>query len=467
VTLRATVTPASGLGLPSGLVSFLDGATVLGSGPLDNQGRVNITTVLLGVGSDTITAVYAGDTNFTGSTCPGLGQTVSPSLTGTSIGSSASSSTYGQQVIFTAIVISGSGSSIPTGAVTFRDGAAVLGTATLDAQGQATYSTGLLGVGSHTVTVTYSGDINFTASTSLPLAQTINGVTTTTSVTSSNLTTVYGQAVTFTATVAAASGLPTGLVTFLEGTTVLGTAALNAQDQATFTTVLLGIGSHTLTAVYGGDANCIGSTSLGVVQTVSPSLTAAGVASSTSISAYGQQVTFTAVVVSGSGSGMPTGTVTFLDGATVLGAGTLNTQGQTTFTTALLGVGSHTITVVYAGDPSFMTSTSAALPVTVNPAAISIAVTSSSLTAEAGQAVTFTATITPDIPGTAVPTGGLVTFLDGTTVLGTGTLNAQGQATFTATQLSAGIHDIVAVYGGDPDFTALNTIGLIQTVIAV
>ena len=58
--------------------------------------------------------------------------------------------------------------------------------------------------------------------------------------------------------------------------------------------------------------------------------------------------------------------MTFKDGATTLGTGTLNGAGQATFTTRRLSVGSHSITATYNGDATFAGSTSAALTQTVN-----------------------------------------------------------------------------------------------------
>jgi hypothetical protein len=90
--------------------------------------------------------------------------------------------------------------------------------------------------------------------------------------------------------------------------------------------------------------------------------------SSANPSVYGQEVTFTATVtVNDPGSGLPTGTVTFLDGSTVLGTGTLDDNGQATFTTSALQIGDHPITAVYGGDSNFNGSMSGILTQTVNP----------------------------------------------------------------------------------------------------
>jgi hypothetical protein len=76
----------------------------------------------------------------------------------------------------------------------------------------------------------------------------------------------FGQSVTFTATVTGVS--PTGTVTFTDGATVLGTAALNSNGQATFTTSSLTVGSHAITAVYSGDTNNAAGTSAALTQVV-------------------------------------------------------------------------------------------------------------------------------------------------------------------------------------------------------
>jgi len=79
------------------------------------------------------------------------------------------------------------------------------------------------------------------------------------------------------------------------------------------------------------------------------------------------------------------------------------------------------------------------------------------------QAVTFTATISPNVAGGSTATG-LVTFMDGNTALGTAKLNASGTATFTIATLSGGQNSITAGYGGDANFTASSSAPLIQTV---
>jgi hypothetical protein len=161
------------------------------------------------------------------------------------------------------------------------------------------------------------------------------------------------------------------------------------------------------------------------------------------------------------GAGVPGGTVAFMDGATVLGTGTLSNV-VATFQTASLTAGSHAITAVYSGDGNFTGGTSAALTQTVNKAATTVALTSSAGTAVFGQSITLTARISPVAPGTAVP-GGTVTFKDGTTVLGTGTVT-NGVVTFQTARLGKGKHTLTAVYGGDANLTGSTSLALTETI---
>jgi CSLREA domain-containing protein len=190
-----------------------------------------------------------------------------------------------------------------------------------------------------------------------------------------------GQSVSFVATVTAASaGVPPPpageLITFLDGTTTLGTAPLNGAGVATFTTSGLTPGSHTIGAEYPGDTLYEPSTAPTVVQMVlSPPVLAATVtqlSSSANPSGANQTVTFTAVVTPSArpGTGTPTGTVTFtIDGQaqTPVPLAVVGGQDEATFSTATLVPGGHMIGASYSGDTAFAPSTAPALAQTVNP----------------------------------------------------------------------------------------------------
>ncbi|HEV8000773.1 MAG TPA: Ig-like domain repeat protein, partial [Planctomycetaceae bacterium] len=293
---------------------------------------------------------------------------------------------------------------------------------------------------------------------------------TNTTVTSSVNPSVYGQKVTFTATVAAVVGStkPTGTVTFKDGTTVLGSATLNNQGVANFTTsaFALAVGGNSITANYAGSTQFAGSGSTTLTQTVNQDTTTATLKSSLATAVVGQNVTFTATVTANSpGSGTPTGTVTFYNGNTFLGQGTLSSTGKATLTTSSLPAGNDPITVSYAGDSHYQASTSSSpLTQTITQAATRTVVASSNHTTVLGQSVTFTATVTVRTPGAGTPTG-TVLFMDGSTVLGPGTLNGAGQATYTTSALLAGSHSITAVYQGDSNFTTSTSAAITQRVL--
>jgi PhoPQ-activated pathogenicity-related protein len=453
ITFTATVSPASADSVaPTGVVTFLDGSTTLGTASLSGN-VATFTTSGLATGSHSVTASYGGDANYVASTSAAVAQTVKAFGSNTTVTSSVNPSVFGQRVTFTATVKASSGSLTPSGTVTFLDGTTTLGTATLSS-GKATFSTATLAVASHAITVSYGGDSNFTGSTSGVLTQVVNQAATTSKVTASANPSVFGQTVTFTATVTAKSpgaGTPTGTVTFLDGTTTLATGTLSG-GKATFSTSGLAVGGHSLTVSYAGDSSFTGSTSPTLTETVNPDSTTTKVTSSANPSVFGQTVTFTATVTARTpGSGTPAGTATFLDGSTVLATVPLS-GGQATYSTSTLSVASHSITVQFTdGDGNFTGSTSSVLRQAVQQASTTTTLTSSLNPSAFGSAVTFTATVTANSPGSGTPAGS-VTFKDGSRTLATVTLNSSGQATFSTSSLAVGNHTISAAYGGSTSY---------------
>jgi MYXO-CTERM domain-containing protein len=448
VTFTAKVaTTGAGAGTPTGSVDFREGATVLGSGTLDASGIATFSTSTLTVGNHTITADYVTSASFAASTSNDIPQVINKDGVTAKIVSSLNPSTFGASVTFTATITSTGAGGIPSGTVTFSEGATVLGTGALDAAGVATYSTSALVGGSHMITATYGGDGNHAAGGAATLAQTVDGATTATALASSVNPSVFGQSTTLTATVTSLiAGTITGSVTFSDGLTTLGTVVLDAAGVATFSTSTFTVGTHALSAVYAGDTNYATSTSASLPQVVNLGATTTAVASSSNPSLIDSSVTFTATVTATlPSSGTPSGTVTFKDGATTLGTGTLSGAGVATFATTTLAVGAHAITAVYGGSASFDVSTSAPLTQNVNAAAATIALTAAPSPATFGNAVTLTATLTG---ANGTPTGTVV-FSDGMTALGMGTLDAAGVATLSVPKLAAGTHTLGAAYSGD------------------
>jgi probable HAF family extracellular repeat protein len=158
VTFTAAV--VSGDITATGTVTFKNGSSALGSSTLTG-GVATFTSTNLAAGTDSITAVYGGDSLSLSSTSAPVNQAVAQAATTTTVASSRNPSKQGQSVTFTATVTATYAT--PTGTVTFTQGAVTLGTATL-AAGEARFTTTALPTGSDTVTATYAGTADFVGS---------------------------------------------------------------------------------------------------------------------------------------------------------------------------------------------------------------------------------------------------------------------------------------------------------------
>ena len=453
VTLTAVVGAAApGSGSPTGTATFLDGTKTLGTASLGSSLQATFSTNTLAVGSHTIQAVYSGDGNFVKSTSQNYSETVNRANAAVTITSSTHLSVYGQLISLTATISPvAPGAGTPTGTLTFMQGSSLLSTNLVVQGGQATFTIQTLGVGTHTITAAYSGDTNFVPSSgsdsSAPQVVHQDG-TQTVVVTGGNVA-VYGQAITLTASVRAmspGSGVPSGSVTFMDQGNFLATAQLSG-GQATANVGSFAMGSHVITASYGGDQNFTGSTSASYGESVVKASTSTTLQSSLNPSTAHTPVTLTAVVsVVSPGSGTPTGTITFMEGTIVIRRLSLDATGRATFGTSLLSVGSDTITAVYSDDDHFAASSSPAITQQVNPAPSTSTTLRSSLNpSTVHTSVTLTALVSVVAPGSGTPTG-LIAFMDGTTVIGKRSLDATGRATFGTSLLSIGSHKITAVY---------------------
>ena len=201
---------------------------------------------------------------------------------------------------------------------------------------------------------------------------TINQAATTTTLATSGSPSVFGQSVTFTATVAVTApgaGTPTGTVAFKDnGVNISGcaTQAVSVGGTATCTVSSLSVGSHPITAVYNGDTNFTGSTSGTVTQVVNKANTTATITNDTpDPSVVGQAYTVTvSLTVNSPGAGTPTGTITVSDGTDTCTITLPATSCNLTSTTP----GAKTLTATYNGDGvNFNASPpSAGAPHTVN-----------------------------------------------------------------------------------------------------
>ncbi len=271
---------------------------------------------------------------------------------------------------------------------------------------------------------------------------------------------------------------PTGIVTFYDLTTstdladvtlVPGTGGTSSASKTI--TGVLGLGAHNIVVDYGGDSVYAGNYSPAVLVEVESSTTSVVVTTDSPIYAPGTAFVATATITSPNataGAPPPTGTVTFtLDGVTqgvapvVTGTPSLATLTLTSPQTP----GSHQIVATYSGDANYAASTSLAATITVAKNSPTVVLTSNLTTVPPGQAVVFTATVTPNVAPSAGaeqnPTGAVI-FYDGTTILGTVNLSPSAagdssSATLTTQTVPGGAGSIYAFYQGDTVYASANS----------
>jgi filamentous hemagglutinin family protein len=292
-TLTATVAPAAGNSTPTGTVTFTDSGAPIAScsGVTLSGGQAICTTAALGLGAHALQADYGGDANDQASSGT-LTQSVGAGATTTTLTASPAMIVYGQSATFTATVAPATGNSVPKGTVIFSDGGTNIAgcSSVMLASGQATCTTTTLAAGTHSVQASYGGDAGNQASsgtatevvsavsTSMTLAASPNPPTSTQNVTlTASVTTAQSvptaspsPARTTTSSsligdpqslpAAASSAVPSGTVSFYDGTTSLGTSNLDTSGVATFTLAPLAPGAHTLSATYAGGGNYLQAT---------------------------------------------------------------------------------------------------------------------------------------------------------------------------------------------------------------
>jgi FtsP/CotA-like multicopper oxidase with cupredoxin domain len=344
-TFTATVAGIPPGTTPTGGITFAVNGTPAQAVALDANGTATFSTSTLAVGNSLITADYGGDANFVPSS-GSITQTVNKARSSVSVTSSDPLSEVTRPVTFTATVTP----STARGTVlfTFDRGlpSATTRTAPVGGSGVATLVLSTLVLGTHTVDATYSGDGSYLPSTSAPITQTVRTLITSTAVTSSANPSVWGQPVTFTATVSPAGAA--GSVTFSVDGVAVTTAAIDAAGQARLTLSDLSTTAHTVSATYGGatlDAPSTGA----MTQTVTQASSFVSLYSSANPARRRTMVTFTATVaVSAPGAGVPTGVMRFTIDRRIYDVVLVN--GTARYSTRLLAVGFHNVTATYMGD---------------------------------------------------------------------------------------------------------------------
>lgn len=355
---------APGSGTPTGNVTVSDGSLSCTGTVAAGQCDITFTSA----GAKSVTATYAGDSNYNASPASGsASQLVNPADTTTSITSdNPDPSGVNQSVtVKYSVAVNSPGAGIPTGNVTVGDGTVSCTGTVAAGQCSLTFTSG----GSKSITAAYAGDSNFNGSSSAAEPHSVIDTTTTTTITSDNPDpSVVGQSVTVQYSVTASGGSPTGNVTVSDGTVSCTGTVAAGQCSLTFTSA----GAKSLTAAYAGDGTFNPSTSAAEAHQVNPADTTTTITSDNpDPSDQGQAVTVNySVAPVAPGAGTPTGNVTVSDGVdSCTGTVAAGTCGIT-LTTA----GNRTLTATYAGDSNFNGSTSAGEPHAVNAVAVQITV---------------------------------------------------------------------------------------------
>ena len=430
----------------------------MGTATLIN-GAATIRSNTLAVGDHPVTAVYLGSTIFAASESGAYVHRVNKAATVTALSITPESTVFGQALTLrTRVSVSAPGAGTPGGAITFKQGSAVLGSVTL-AGGEASFTLSGLVVGAYNITAEYGGSVRYLTSISAPGAHTIGKAATTTVLEMTPNPAIIGETVLFTATVttnAPGSGAPGGHVLFADGGTVIGASPI-VNGVASFNTATLDVGSHSLTAQYAGSDNFAGSTSSPVEQIVKRK-TLVTMTISPNPARVEQAVTFTVIVqntppgldgVRAAALAAPSGSVEIIDEAGVVMASIPLLDGAGVYTTMLPG-GVHRLQARYPGDATFGGSVSQVTTQTVERYRSTTTLGRSTSATHLGQPLTLLAEVVADASEQGAPTGNVAFLVNGVEA-GVGVLQS-GRATFTINSLTAGTHLIAAEYRGDARF---------------
>lgn len=448
LTFTATVS-SGGAPVTTGSVTFSIDGTDYFTTPVSAGGVATLNYDTFTAGTYAIVARYVANATYATSSAS-VDQVVSLNATTTTVTSSLNPSSVGDAVTFTATVVSG-GAPVASGSVTFSvDGTPVGGAVPVSAAGEATLTTSTLTAGSHTIEASYTGLPTYGPSSD-DLDQAVDLLVSSTTLTSSDNPSVFGDSVTFTATVSV-SGAPVtaGSVTFSIDGTDVSTVAVSGVGEAVLTTATLSAGTHTVEARYLPTPSTAASVA-SLQQDVGQLASTTTVTSSPNPADFGDTVTLVATVAAG-GAPVTSGSVQFSVGGTPVGPSLpVQPDGTVTITQAGLSPGTIVFTATFSGTADVAGSLGTVSQVINGQPTVTVLTGPS--TSELGDEVTFTATVTS--AGTPV-TSGSVVFSDGaTTISGEVGVDGNGQASLTTSALTLGQHSLSAAYtDSDGNFTA-------------
>ncbi|MHB8329368.1 MAG: Ig-like domain-containing protein [Acidimicrobiales bacterium] len=294
----------------------------------------------------------------------------------TQVSSTLDPAYYGEEIEIAGFVMTSTSAPVTVGTMTFTVGSTTFGPFSVDSNGIAVMTLSDLAVGCYSVVAVYNGTSTYSSSSSQSssMLQCFVSNPTTTALSASRSTALYGQAVTFTATISTTTGTssyPSGTVVFTDGTTVLGSSAVpSGSGTATFTTDALPLGSQSITASYGGDQGFEASTSPSVTEVVTRApTTLSATPALLGLSPFDPYLftvhaTLTSQV---SGAPLPGEPVAFSTGGTPLCTTTTDASGEAScslLSANATGIAALVLAdgyqVTYAGDADYLPSTTSA-----------------------------------------------------------------------------------------------------------
>jgi hypothetical protein len=233
---------------------------------------------------------------------------------------------------------------------------------------------------------------------------------------------------------------------------------LDSGGTATFVTSNLLLGDHSVVVSYPNSAPFAGSVGT-ITQNVGKVLTTVALSTSRPTTAWGQSVTFTAML----SSQLAQGAVDFFIDGKIAVHGVVNNNGIATMTSSTLAVGKHTVVAKYSGSALNTPAASAPLTQTVALATSRVGLTSSLNPSTLGSAVTFMAVVTAVGPGVGTPTGNVQFLVDGS-LYGVAPL-VHGRAGLITSRLTRGRHTVTAKYMGNPRTFLASSASVTQRVV--
>ena len=465
-TVRATLADRTGGAVSGRTITFALSGGATATATTDAAGVAETTIPVAGPPrSATVSASYAGNATLEPASTSAT-FTVGAIATTTTVSADPAVVTIGDPVRFRASVTPTHGGD-PAGTVQFRVDGSDFGSAVALADGEATSAAlSTLGLGDHTVVAVYNGTSDHASSTSAAVTfrvrEPLKPTTTTSSV--DPATAVTGQPVTLGATVATATGTPTGEVVFTVDGDEVGRAAVGPDGAASTTVTDLPVGSNPVVATYAGDDVFGPSSAAPRTVTVGKAAVEVTLAATDSSTVTGEAVGLTATVaVQAPGGGTPGGTVQLVVDGNPTGDPVALTNGSATFPSLTsLGAGTHTLAAAYSGSSGYQ-SGSDQVEQEVAKADTTVALLASPSPSLQDQEVELTATVAAVSPGSGDATG-TITFFAGTDAIGSAPLSG-GTAVLAVSDLAPGSYQLSARYAGDDDYRGSQSAPVSHTVI--